>query len=429
MNTRSLLAFVLLLMPVSGVAAPGEMGSESDIRAFVTGNTAFAFDLYARLKDLQDVRVAGGNLFFSPYSISTALAMTACGARGETLTQMTSVLHFPAEATAMGADSAAKEDASAVMAFGQLQNRLQAEAEQGGCQLHIANALWGQKGYYFLESFLLQTKVAYGAGFNEVDFRQTEQARQIINAWVEKQTRDRIKDLIPRRVLDPLTTLVLTNAIYFKGDWAVQFKEENTSLADFFLAPAAAGAEPNQVQVPMMYQKGTFAYAESEEAQILSLPYKGKGLSMVVFLPKADSSLASFESGLDAERLESDLARLREREVEVYLPKFKMTCGTLALGKTLIAMGMKNAFDPDVADFSGMDGTRRLFIGAVLHKAFVEVNEEGTEAAAATAVIMVRSAAQMNPVFRADRPFLFLIRENQTGSILFMGRMMDPGSA
>jgi serpin B len=385
----------------AGIVVGNTEAAVPDVNAFAAANTAFAFDLYGRLKE------TGGNLFFSPYSISTALAMTVSGARGATAAQMALVLHLPA-------------DANATAAFGQLQKSLQEEAQKSGCQLNIANALWGQKGHPFLESFLAVTRAGYGAGLKEVDFAQSEEARQTINAWVEQQTKDKIKDLIGPGVLDPQTRLVLTNAIYFKGDWASQFKKENTADANFFPAPGKS------VKVPMMHQKSDFAYGETDQAQVLSLPYKGKTLSMLVLLPKEKSSLAAVENCLNMKGLESILGRLSEQEVQVFLPKFKMTCGPLELTNMLVALGMKDAFSPEAADFSGMDGRRDLCVSNVVHKAFVEVNEEGTEAAAATGVVMRLTAVRMTPVFRADRPFVFLIRENQTGSILFIGRMMNP---
>lgn len=413
MDIRSILCGILLMTFGFGAMAFGQTVPKEDVAAFVKGNTAFALDLYARLKDHPQVRSEGGNLFFSPYSISTALAMTADGARGQTATQMASVLRFP-------------DSGNPAAAFGRLQKDLQANAEKSGCELNIANALWGQKGHSFLEDFLRTIEAGYGAGLNEVDFGRPEEARKTINTWVERQTKDRIKDLIAPGVLNHLTRLVLTNAIYFKGDWAVQFKEENTAQADFFLAAGSDDAEPKRVQVPMMHQKGDFAYGETDEIQVLSLPYEGKTLSMLILLPKAGSSLTSLESGLDAELLEAALDRLRSQEVEVYLPRFTMTSGPLELKGPLGALGMVDAFNPTAADFSGMDGSRDLSISNVVHKAFVEVNEEGTEAAAATGVVMRLVSVRQTPVFRADRPFLFLIRENQTGSVLFMGRMMNP---
>ena len=296
--------------------------------------------------------------------------------------------------------------------------------KKGGYQLSVANALWGQKGYGFLQEFIDLTKKYYGAGLREVDFVsavEREKARKAINAWVEKQTKDKIKELIQPGVFTRLTRLVLTNAIYFKGDWASKFKEENTKPAPFYVT------EEKSVEVPMMYQKGQFAYTEGEDAQVLVLPYKGDELSMLIVLPKKPSLLPSIERELTLKNLKVELERLRKQEVKVYLPKFKITWGVFKLNDILKAMGMKDAFSLPPADFSGMTGRKDLFISHVLHKAFVEVNEEGTEAAAATAVVMDReSAPAPPPVFRADHPFVFMIRDNRSGTILFMGRVTNP---
>jgi serpin B len=238
---------------------------------------------------------------------------------------------------------------------------------------------------------------------------------------VESKTQQKIKELIPQGVLTVLTRLVLANAIYFKGDWAVQFDGKATAKAPFHVAPGET------VEAPLMSQKNQFGYAELGELQVLALNYKGKALSMVVLLPKKPDGLAALETSLTPANLEKWTRNLPAREVQVFLPKFKMT-SQFRLNEKLRALGMTDAFDESKADFSGLDGRKQyLFITAVLHKAFVEVNEEGTEAAAATAVVIgLRSAPARPLVFRADHPFLFLIRDNRTGSILFLGRVVDP---
>ena len=296
--------------------------------------------------------------------------------------------------------------------------------KKGGYQLSVANALWGQKGYGFLPAFLKLVRSNYGAPLNEVDFvGATEAARKTINDWVEKETRDKIKDLIKPGVLDSLTTLVLTNAIYFKGDWASQFNEDVTKDAPFTLSAA------EKVDVPMMNQKGDFGYMETEGFQALELPYAGDDLSMVVFLPRKVDGLKGFEKMLTMENLRRWISNLRKQKVIVFLPRFKMT-SAFRLGQALKSLGMIDAFTLVAADFSGMNGSRdearRLYIQAVIHKAFVDVNEEGTEAAAATAVVAAESVRPAPPVFRADHPFFFLIRDNRTGSLLFLGRVMNP---
>jgi serpin B len=441
MSQRCLTSLAVLLVILGSFTLPAAMSyaadkravADADLEAIVAGNTEFAFDLYSRIKDHPEVKKADGNLFFSPYSISTALAMTYAGARGRTAEQMTETLKFPFEEDLMHDERSPNgprplmvvrlpwETRRLAAAFGAMEKGLKAEPKESGYQLSVANALWGQKDYKFLQSFLDLNREYYGAGLEQVDFvRETEKARKTINKWVEKQTKDRIKDLIPRGAVDHLTVLVLTNAIYFKGDWAGKFKEENTEHTDFHIT------EDKTVKVPMMYQKGRFAYTEGEDAQTLVLPYKGDELSMLIVLPKKIGMLASVESELTSKNLKFELGRMREREVQVYLPKFKMTCGALELKHILKDMGMKDAFSLPPADFSSMTGVKDLFISKVLHKAFVEVNEEGTEAAAATAVVMTRGGPRLAPVFRADRPFIFMIRDNRSGSILFMGRVVNP---
>jgi len=371
----------------------------------VEGNTEFMLDLYGRLRQENK----GKNLFFSPYSISTALALTYSGARGQTEEQMAEVLHFLLE----------QEDLH--KAFSQLQKKLNEGGRNGDYKLHVANALWGQEGYDFLEKFLDVTKKYYGSELQQVDFiRAREEARRIINTWVEGKTNNKIKDLIKPGVLTELTRLVLTNAIYFKGDWDLQFEEKYTKKLPFYVTG------DKQVKAPLMYQDSEFQYAEVPGMQILELPYKGKQLSMVVFLPREVNGLGKLENELTTKKLKEYIETLQTWEVRVYLPKFKMT-SQFSLKQVLQALGMKDAFSAK-ADFSGMNGRMDLFISAVVHKAFIEVNEEGTEAAAATAVVMEAGAAPASPppVFRADHPFLFLIRDNETGSILFLGRLLNP---
>lgn len=371
--------------------------------AVVRGNTAFALDLYRRL------RVAKGNLFFSPYSISTALAMTWAGAREHTELQMAQTLHFPSDQQQLHA------------AFASLEARLRSVQEKGHVRLEVANALWPHAGYPFLEAFLALAQEYYGVAITPVDYRDFEAARRRINAWVEEKTHDRIRELIPQGVLTVLTRLVLVNAIYFKGDWANQFDAALTRDAPFRIAPS------EQVQAPTMARKDSFAYGEFDDLQILELPYAGGDLSMLILLPGKADGLADLEAALTAENLRRWTGNLWETEVEVFLPRFEIGQG-FRLDATLAAMGMPDAFDEDKANFAGMDGNEKwLYIGAVLHKAFVKVNEEGTEAAAATAVVMLARGLPMPPpTFRADHPFVFLIRERNTSTILFLGRVVDP---
>ncbi len=379
-----------------------------DIKAVVGGNSKFAFELYGKLAGDKKVKETGGNLFFSPYSISTALGMTWAGARGQTEKQMAKTMHF----------TLAQERQH--NAFGKLEKQLNKGGKEGGYQLSVANALWGQEGYDFLAEFLELTRKSYGAGLREVDFaKETEKARKKINSWVEKKTKDKIKDLIKPGILDALTRLVLTNAIYFKGDWETQFDKKNTKDSDFNISA------DKKTQIEMMYMKGDFKYWGDEDLQVIELPYKGGHLSMVVVLPKEAGGLAAVEKELTVEKLNGWLKDLRKREVSVYFPKFKMT-SQFELSEYLKILGMPDAFS-GAADFSGMTGGRDLFISNVIHKAFVAVDEKGTEAAAATAVTMKLTSVGPPPVvFRADRPFVFLIRDNRSGSLLFMGRVVNP---
>ncbi len=375
---------------------------EEGVKAVARANNAFAVDLYKQIMSRE------GNLFLSPYSISTALAMTYAGARGETEKQMAAVLHFDLSGDELHP------------AMGALMREVR-PTEESSCELKTANALWGQKGYKFLPAFLTLTKQHYGAGLNEVDFaRATEAARKTINTWVEAQTEGRIEELIKPGMLTPATRLVLTNAIYFLGAWETQFDPKRTHDARFTLL------DGKTIQTPMMVLDEDLRYAKTPDVQVLELPYKGTEVVMIVVLPAKIDGLPNIEKSLNHETLAKWIAALKDEEdVYVYLPRFKMTV-QFRLAKQLQDMGMTDAFDPEDANFSGMTTTEKLCISKVIHKAFVEVTETGTEAAAATAVIM-EGGIEPNPtIFRADHPFLFFIVDKQTGSILFMGRMANP---
>jgi len=395
MTTIVLLGFLFGLCGCVAKAGPEAVGPET--LEVVQGNTAFAVDLYRELS------ARPGNLFFSPFSLSSALAMTYAGARGDTAQQMASVLHF------------AKDDPGLHSAFASLIGALNKKSK--GYQVAVANALWGQEGYGFLEAFLTMLKQHYEAGLHTVDFAQdTQGARRTINAWVERETRHKIKELLKPPHLDPSVLLVLTNAVYFKGLWASQFDKGSTQDAPFMVAPN------DIVTAPTMTQTAPVSYIEGNGFQALELPYEGEDLAMVILLPNQVDGLSALEQSLNAAGLAQTLAGLQKRKVRVSLPKFKMTA-EFELADVLAKMGMPLAFS-GTADFSGMTGNRDVFISAVVHKAFVEVNEEGTEAAAATAVVAKR--ASLPPAFRADHPFLFLIRDTRSGSILFMGRVVNP---
>jgi serpin B len=287
-------------------------------------------------------------------------------------------------------------------------------------EVRIANRLWGQSGYRFLPAYLQLTKDRYGAELGEVDFmHQTEAARQAINSWVKVETKDKIKDLIQSGVLNQDTRLILTNAIYFKGKWDSQFDAKATKNLPFDLAA------DSKIDMQMMFQKHEFKYGADDDLQVLELPYVGKDLSMLVLLPKEMNGLRSLETKLTHANLEKWTSTLHEQEVDAYLPRFTMT-SQLTLNDILKSMGMTAAFDSLRADFSGMDGKKNLYLSAVVHKAFVDVNEGGTEAAVAAGDVLREPFMRIPPTFRADHPFVFLIRDGKTGSILFMGRLVSP---
>jgi serine protease inhibitor len=373
----------------------------------VRDSNQFALDLFGRLNK-------ESNLFFSPASISTALAMTYTGARGQTAEQMAKALHFQLDAKRLHP------------AFCALLWEMQSQGTTGGCRLSIANALWGSKDTHFLPDFLQQVKDNYGAGLQQVDFVRSEDARRTINAWVAQQTADKIKDLLQSGDITPETRLVLTNAIYFKGDWLHAFDANATRDEPFHLTPT------KDMSAPMMHLTDHFGHFadEAKSFQLLEMAYKDSGLSMVVLLPAKMDGLEQLEKKLDAESLAKWLQQTNSKKVIVTLPKFTMR-SRLPLANRLQAMGMTAAFDRVQADFTGMTEDKPpLFISAVIHEAWVDVNEKGTEAAAATAVTMFPASAppkREEPIiFRADHPFLFLIRDTRSGSILFLGRMSNP---
>jgi serpin B len=381
------------------------------VKQVVADGNAFAFDLYGRLRDRP------GNLSFSPASVSPALAMTFAGARGTTRDQMAGALHFT-----LRGDRLQRAFAGLLRDF----NSGGSAPAGRGYQLTVANALWGQAGIPWQEPFQVAARQHYGAGLHPVDFAGAgEEARQVINRWVEAQTQDKVKDLLPPGAVGPRTRLVLTNAVYFKGRWAVPFDKKDTREEAFNLP------DRRQVPVPMMNRTGEYPLYEDAEVQVLSLPYAGEGLSMFVLLPPEGQELADVEKKLTAAQFGWWAGRARERKVVVTLPKFRTTA-EVELAAELRKLGMTDAFGP-AADFSGMGGKKgELYISTVRHKARVEVSEEGTEAAAATAVgFHSRSLAPGRPpvfVFRANRPFVFAIRDNRSGAVLFLGRVDDPRS-
>jgi serpin B len=377
--------------------------NETEELDVVTANNQFAIDLYSELKGEE------GNIFFSPYSISTALAMLYEGTKGQTADEIQNVFYLP------------RDDSLRRTSFSEIINRL--NKEDAPYKLSTANALWIQENYPILKEYIETVEKHYSGKVTNLDFvGATEESRQTINTWVEEQTNNKIKDLFPQGSITPLARFVLTNAIYFKGNWFKQFDKNLTKEEEFRTGTGKS------IQVPLMRQKDKvteFSYAETQELQILEMLYEGEDLSMLVLLPKTDD-LTPLEESLQLGKLREWKNKLRKQKVEVYIPKFTFESKYELNGK-LIDMGMPSAFTPGAADLSGIDGTKELFISLVIHQAFVDVNEEGTEAAAATGIVGgITSMPPPPPVFRADHPFIFIIQEKETGNILFMGRVSDP---
>jgi serpin B len=410
-DTKAVAVVIILVVALGGIiayVAPASPPRADDsgatpegIRSVADANNQFALELYSNIRNGED-----GNIFYSPYSIFVALAMTYEGAREQTADEIQSVFHFPSDNTTLRSSLAA------------IYNEL--NRADASYMLRTANALWVQQNYPLLEKYLSTIEKYYVGKASKVDFEKaTEQARQTINGWVQQETNNRIKDLLPQGILNPLTRLVLTNAIYFAGTWVKQFSESATAEQDFRVS------ENQTVKVPMMSRTddgAVFNYGEAENLQILEMQYESGNLSMLVLLPK-NGNLTSLEDSLTLEKLDQWRNELTEQRVDVFIPKFSFTA-KCSLRSNLIEMGMPTAFTSS-ADFSGIDGTRDLFIQDVIHKAFIDVNEKGTEAAAATAVVMTLAVSH-TPQFWANHPFMFIIQDRSTGNILFLGRVIDP---
>jgi len=421
--------FVLLVMLVSACTPQGGNSNSSpeisssiprdmepavpsgNLEKLVKGNTSFGINLF------QAVKQGDENLIFSPYSISVALAMAQAGAKDNTLQQMNAVLRF----------SLPVEDLHPAFNALQLElnNRENNDYEEGkkDFELNIVNSIWGEKTYTFLPGYLDLLAKNYGTGLRLADFiQQADTSRKEINQWVSDQTNDRIQDLLPENSITELTRLVLTNAIYFKAGWLHQFDPGMTQNGVFTLLNG------EDVQVPMMHQTETFGYAREDGYQLISLPYEGNKLSMLIILPDENNftQVEKAMSGLDVQNLVSSISFA---QLDLSMPKFKIE-SSIGLADHLNAMGMKDAFIPGIADFSGMDGTHDLYISAVQHKAFIEVDETGTEAAAATAVVVGIESMPIDEPLKVniDRPFIFIIVDNKTGSVLFLGRVINPAS-
>ncbi len=383
--------------------------SDSELEVLVSGNKQFSIDIYRGLSEKNI-----GNIFFSPHSISLALAMTYAGAEGETEQQMKDALNFNLE------------EVKVHTSFNALDLSLQdANDSDKNITLNVVNAIWGQTDWEFESGYLDILSKHYGAGLNLLDFMsEPEPSRIIINDWVSYQTNDRINDLLPPGSISSLTRLVLTNAIYFYGDWLYMFNKELTANRDFTLLDnSTVSAEMMSMDTDTL----NLYFAQTDDYKVLELPYTGDRLSMVVFLA-AKGTFEAFEQSLDSDRISVIIEGMQKTKMdEVQMPKFSFTTNSISIKQILIGLGMSIPFQSGKADFSGIDGTRDLFINDVVHKAFIAVDEEGTEAAAATAVIIgTTSVPTIMNTFIVDRPFIFLIRDKETGTILFMGRILDP---
>jgi serpin B len=378
-----------------------------DSQTLVDGNNAFALDIY------QTLRTQNGNLILSPFSISLALAMTYAGARGETESQMADTLHFDLpQGKLHPAFNALDQD---------LASRGESNSDENKpLQLHIANAVWAEQTYPFLQEFLDLIASSYGAGIRLADFiNQFESIRTEINDWVYDQTQKKIKDLLPDGVLNADTRMVLVNAIYFKADWLSQFDANNTYAAPFHLL------DGTEVTVKRMNQGLFVPIYDGDGYQAVELPYAGETAALDIILPE-EGHFERIEASLNSDFFNETINGMQPTSVMLSLPKFTFESES-NLTDTLTSMGMLDAFDQNKANFSGMTAQNDLFISDVIHKAFVAVDEEGTEAAAATAVIMEAASAPMFEVtLTIDRPFIFLIRDIPSGQILFIGRVLNP---
>ncbi len=399
--SATVVASLLCLFGLSGCGPGGRWGVSKQTEVVVAGNNTFALHLYRQLKG------TNGNLFFSPYSISECLALASAGARGNTVKQMARVLHFGTN--------------SVQAAFAELREVLAHSQKRGGVEVSVANGIWTQANHPMLPAFLSVSRQYHDAVVKEADFRmQPDAVAKDIDDWVSTKTKGRIGGIIPQGSIDPEARLVLVNAIYFKGVWKTKFNPKSTHDREFWVSPDRA------IRCPMMVCSGRFRNGYHSglpvSCQIIELPYVGKDCSLIALLPLDRDGLADLERELNQENLEIWLASLQETEIGVLFPKLKLQT-RFSLDETLSAMGVSDAFS-DSADFSGIDGTKMLYISSILHQAIVEINESGTVAAAAT---VTRVSAKSKPAsFVADHPFLFLIRENRSGSILFLGRVADP---
>ena len=395
-----LFIFFIIFMGKNPLNKPFEKGwSQEGVKKICESNNRFAFDLYFKLEDKEE------NIFFSPFSINSAFLIAYEGSRKDTKKEIENVFGL-------------LEENIRRPNFARILSEINRKDKK--YILYTANALWIQKGYRILKEYKEIVKKYYASQIENLDFvNETEKSREIINSWVLEKTNGKIKDLIPEGALSIYTRAVITNAIYFKGNWLKKFDEKNTKEEDFFVN------EKKKIKVEMMrMEKEIFNYFEDDKLQVIEIPYNGEEVSMFILLPKS-FDINSIKEYLNYEKFKEIKESMREEEVDLYIPKFKMET-KYSLNSVLYEMGIKSAFSEINADFSGITGKRELFISNVYHKAYIEVNEEGTEAAAATGIVFEITAVKFRKTFKADHPFVFLIYHKKLESILFLGRIVNP---
>ena len=398
-----LLLFLAFTLKTTYATKRTPMSCKAELKNIVNSNNSFALKLYTEISTKRKE-----NVFISPFNVTQALALAFAGARGKTESEMLTALNFYLPQKNF------HRDLSCLI-------RTLKKANRDSSTLRIATALWLQRNFEILKTYASLVENFYGNILFQVDFSSSpEKAREMINKWVEKQTAGKIKELLTKGDVSYLTRLIITTAIYFRGLWKLKFDRNNTKEDKFFIA-----AEKT-IRVPMMYQKNKFGYFENKKVQCLELPYSGDELSMIILLPRQINGILSIEKDLSLDSLNKWIVNIHKRKVKVYIPRFEME-ERYELVPVLSDMGMITAFKKE-ADFSGITGKRDLYISNVIHQAFIKVDEEGTEATAATGVSFKATSMVPGkiPVFKADHPFIFFILHRKTGAILFIGRIHSP---
>lgn len=398
MKNKKIFTLIIAFLVFSGPQFKCTEDVKIDVNSLIESNQQFGFDLYQQLKTDQ------GNLFFSPYSISTALAMTYAGAESETKNQMARALHL---------NDADFDIHKSYQIYTDSLNTL----FKNNTKLEAVNGLWADSNWKFLESYFTLIEQNYNARIENIDMHDGKKSAEIINQWTSDNTHGKITEIVNDKDFE-LARLVLANAIYFKADWTKSFDIEKTKEMDFNLL------DKSIQKADFMFQSDSFNYYADDQKQVLELPYSDGNLSMLIILPEKETGIYKIEESINHENFNTWINNLNSRKLDIYIPKFTLTY-EIELNRVLSNLGMPVAFSKS-ADFSGMTGKKDMQIDKVKHKSFVEVNEQGTEASAATVVIMREKSASLNKIFKADRPFIFIIKENNKNSILFMGRIINP---